>query len=145
MAAVLMAAGERRGLDQLEWMLGVWQMETPKVKVEETWRKLGDRTFEGDSVTRSKVDGKILARESIILAEMGGEIFYIARPSQNPYPVGFRLVRLQAGAAAFENPQHDFPQKITYSRNQDGSLDASVEGLQNGKTKRISFHFLPAR
>jgi hypothetical protein len=145
MAAVLIAAGEMRGLDQLEWMLGVWHMETPKVKVEETWRKLGDRTFEGDSVTRSKADGKILARESIILAEMGGEIFYIARPSQNPYPVAFRLVLLQARTAVFENPQHDFPQKITYSRNQDGSLDASVEGPQDGKPKRISFHFLPGR
>ena len=143
--AVLMAAGEPARLDQLDWMLGIWRIETPKATVEETWRKLGARTFEGDSVTRSKGDGKILARESLILAEMGGEIFYIARPSQSPFPVAFRLVLLQTRTASFENRQHDFPQRITYSRNANGSMDASIEGPQDGKPKRLSFHFVPGR
>jgi hypothetical protein len=120
-------------------------METPKVTIEETWRKLGDRTFEAEGVTLSKTDRTVLAREALILAEMGGEIFYIAKPSLNPYPVAFRLVRLEAKTAQFENPQHDFPQKITYSRNEDGSMDARVEGSSDGKPKRISFHFLPVR
>jgi hypothetical protein len=43
------------------------------------------------------------------------------------------------GKAVFENPQHDFPQRIIYRLEKDGSLAAAIEGMSKGKLKRIDF------
>jgi hypothetical protein len=135
-------------IEQLAWLAGTWRHETARMTFEETWKKVGDSLLQGESITISRSDGKTIASEALILAEMGGEIFYIAKPAQNPMPVAFRLVRFEKGSVAFENAEHDFPTTIAYSLNQDGSLDAKVEGLVNDKPKTIHFHFVrtgPAR
>ncbi len=45
----------------------------------------------------------------------------------------------------FENPQHDFPQRILYRKNPDGTLHARAEGERNGKLSGQDFHFRPAK
>ncbi len=40
---------------------------------------------------------------------------------------------LEDGKVVFENPEHDFPQRIIYERGDEGSLGARIEGIQNGK------------
>jgi hypothetical protein len=59
--------------------------------------------------------------------------------------VSFKLVKVNPSQAIFENPQHDFPQRIVYQRLIDGSLYASLEGVENGKPKRIEFAMKRAR
>ena len=39
----------------------------------------------------------------------------------------------------FENPQHDFPQRIIYRLEKDGSLLARIEGVNQGREKGINF------
>jgi hypothetical protein len=41
----------------------------------------------------------------------------------------------------FENPQHDFPQKVGYQRGGPGSLLAWVEGTEKGQTRKIEFPY----
>lgn len=42
----------------------------------------------------------------------------------------------------FENPEHDFPQKITCTLNPDGSVLAVIEGSgPEGELKRIEFAY----
>jgi hypothetical protein len=43
----------------------------------------------------------------------------------------------------FENLEHDFPQRIIYRRNQDGSLTARIEGDRGGRIVGMDFHFQP--
>lgn len=77
-----------------------------------------------------------------MLVEMGGEIFYIPRPMENPLPVAFRLISHESGRAVFENPAHDFPTRIIYRRNDDGSMTARIEGPgEDGESRGIDFHF----
>lgn len=52
--------------------------------------------------------------------------------SLTPYPNGtasdaFRLTSLEDRTAVFENPEHDFPQRITYRQAAEDSLAARVE------------------
>ena len=45
----------------------------------------------------------------------------------------------------FENPNHDFPQKISY-KNEDGNLHAWIEGPgKDGNWKKIDFYMAKAR
>jgi len=71
-------------------------------------------------------------------------IFYVAHPKARP-GTDFKLTRLSANEALFENPQHDFPKKILYRKNSDGSLTARVEGEEKGKPVSDEFHFLPMK
>jgi hypothetical protein len=50
-----------------------------------------------------------------------------------PHPKGVRsdsfpLKEIADGRAVWENPKHDFPQRIIYRRGDDGSLVARIEG-----------------
>jgi hypothetical protein len=142
LCAITVMGQDSQSISRLAWLAGSWKHETARMAFEEKWVKLSDTLFRGESTTVSLPDRKTIASESLILADMGGEIFYIARPSQNPLPVAFKLVRADDGSATFENPKHDFPTRITYTRNPDGSLDARVEGVENGKQRAIRFHFV---
>jgi hypothetical protein len=45
--------------------------------------------------------------------------------------------------AVFENPQHDHPKMIRYSKEVDGSLHAEIEGDEKGTHKKMEFRFQP--
>ena len=49
-------------------------------------------------------------------------------------PTAFRLVEVSGQRAVFENPGHDFPQRIIYRREGD-TLHARIEGNQNGELR----------
>lgn len=50
----------------------------------------------------------------------------------------FPLVRLSGQEAVFENPQHDFPQRVIYRRDGD-RLTGRIEGRIGGEAKEIDF------
>lgn len=56
----------------------------------------------------------------------------------------FKLTRMSAQEATFENPAHDFPTRITY-RNADGTLTARIEGNGTEKEKPQEFNYRPMR
>ena len=58
---------------------------------------------------------------------------YLASPVGRP-PTAFRLVRREARRAVFENPEHDFPQRILYWREGD-VLHARIEGETEGEAR----------
>jgi hypothetical protein len=41
----------------------------------------------------------------------------------------------------FENPQHDFPQRVGYERKGGDALLAWIEGTRNGQTRRVEFPY----
>lgn len=142
-----LAQSQAPNLKDFEWLLGTWKRESAKSVTLESWRKLSERTFEGEGVRRSKATGDSVLVESLLLAEMRGEIFYLAKVAENRLPVAFRLTSLEGGRAVFENPEHDFPQRITYIRNADGSLLVITAGKVGGQgeAKQIEFSFQKLR
>lgn len=142
-----LAQSQAPKLKDCEWLLGTWKRESAKSVTLESWRKLSERTFEGEGVRRSKTTGDSVLVESLMLAEMRGEIFYLAKVAENRLPVAFRLTSLAGSRAVFENPEHDFPQRITYILDAEGSLlviTAGKEGGQ-GEAKQIEFSFQKLR
>ena len=49
------------------------------------------------------------------------------------------MVRLSEGEVVFENPGHDFPQRIIYSLKAGGNLEARIEGEAKGEARTVDF------
>jgi len=63
---------------------------------------------------------------------------FIASPSgQNT--TGFALVSVTDHEVIFENPDHDFPQRIIYRLLSDEDLLGRIEGTINGTARAIDF------
>ena len=86
-------------------------------------------------ISRTIADGKTVEFEFMqIREEAGGEILFIAKPSGQPEAT-FKLIKGSAREVIFENPQHDFPQRVIYRLQSDGSLLGRIEGVSKGKEK----------
>ena len=72
-----------------------------------------------------------------IVQEDDGSIFFVANPSGQKEAL-FKLTSVSAHEARFENPEHDFPQRIIYRRAGD-SLVGRIEGVSKGKERAIDF------
>lgn len=120
---------------KLGWISGCWKSEG-NVQTEEHWTKLEGQSMLG--IGRTIANGKTVSHEFLQIRERDEGIFYIAQPNGGT-AVSFKLVKINDNEAVFENPQHDFPQRITYQRMIDGSLLAAIEGEEKGKPKRVGF------
>ena len=128
-------------LAPLAFLSGCWERRTATRLVEEQWMRprgsvmLGTgRTVRGDSVVEY---------EQLRIASVGGEVAYHAQPSGQP-PATFRLARMTDTSVAFENPAHDFPQRISYRAVGRDSLIARVEGTMGGRSRAIDFPYARA-
>lgn len=115
---------------------GCWKGGDKVQILEEQWTKPAGQSMLG--VGRTIKDGKTEFYEFLQIRERSDGIFYIAEPNGEK-AVSFKLVKLNDSQAIFENPQHDFPQRIIYQKTIDGSLLASLEGTESGKAKRVEF------
>jgi len=79
-----------------------------------------------------------------IREDKDGAIYYVAKPSGQA-ETSFKLVKLQNKEAVFENPQHDFPQRIIYRLEAGGSLFARVEATEKGQTRGIDYPYKRAK
>ena len=135
----VMAAPLCNSLQQLEWMLGDWQSFGEKSDTHESWLKLSEQTFEGKGTSFNK-QGQLKSSENLRLLAMQDAIYFLAKVSHNELPVAFKATRCDANHAVFENPKHDFPNKLEYSLTPDGTLMVKVRDLEN---KGFSLVFIP--
>lgn len=131
-------------LDALTWLAGHWRLEEGGRRVDEQWMAPAGGLMMG--MARTVVAGKLREYEFTVLRQdENGDIFYVANPSKQR-ETAFKLTSLTPDAAVFENPAHDFPQRIIYARRSDGSLLAAIEGPgRDGKPRRVEYAFQRAR
>ena len=92
-------------------------------------------------MSRTVKNGKTISYEFVRLEQSDdGSIRYIARPSGQE-EASFKLVKLEAKMAVFENLQHDYPQRVIYRLISADTLFARVEGTINGKEKSSDFPY----
>ncbi len=66
-----------------------------------------------------------------------------------PYPGGrasehsFKLTSLEGGRAVFEAPEHDYPKRIIYAANDDGSRTARIDGGTDADAREWRLHSRP--
>lgn len=126
-----------KNLDELLWIADNWIISEGGVVSHEHWTKVNDTLYEGGSETIKNGDTIFAEKLKIIVKD--GEIFYVADVKHNPEPVYFKLTGSDTNKAVFENPEHDFPQKITYEL-ENGNLHAYIEGPgKEGKWKKVDF------
>lgn len=138
--------------DKLSWIADRWismpgeNMQGESIPGEsityENWVRLDDTAYTGESYTVKK--GDIVFTEQLKIEKIGDDIFYTAIVEHNPAPVHFKLVELDLNKAVFENPEHDFPNRIIYMLKKDGSLYARIEG-RNKKGEEITGEFFYTR
>jgi hypothetical protein len=83
--------------------------------------------------------GALVEYELMVIRERDEGLVYVAHPSGQP-SAEFPASSVSEGRVVFENPGHDFPQRVGYER-RGASLQAWVEGTRDGRTRRIEFPY----
>lgn len=122
-----------------DWIIGNWENTSPEGVLSENWQKLNDSTFSASSYF---IKGKdTLHFETIILAQLGETLTYKAtvKGQNDDKPVSFPSTSESDKQLIFENLQHDYPQKITYTKGINNTLTAEISGKLNGKLSSEKF------
>jgi hypothetical protein len=124
---------EKDKIKKADWLIGNWENTSPDGVLTENWQKVNDSTFSAVSYFIKAKD--TIHSESIVLAQKGEALTYIATvKGQNvDKPVVFPSKSETENQLVFENPQHDYPQKITYTKGANNTLTAEISGKLNGK------------
>jgi hypothetical protein len=125
-------------VDQLYWMTGAWVAENEGVRTEEHWT--APRAGTMFAVGRTIEDEKTLFYEYLRIEASGDSAIYYASP-RGRGTTPFKMTDVSDRRVIFENPQHDFPQRITYWRDEKNQLHAQIEGTQRGEPALESWSF----
>jgi len=135
---VLLVAGPAvADVSGLRWMSGCWAANGREAGSVEQWTMPAGGTMFG--VNRTVAGGKTVAFEYLrIVTDEDGSVALISSPSGQK-TARFEMVSLSPQEVVFENQEHDFPQRIIYSLNNDNNLDGRIEGTIGGQRKRVDF------
>lgn len=126
-------------LGALNWLAGCWQSSRGEPGSGEYWLPLAGGTMLG--LGRTVRDGKTIEYEFLRLHQDGdGQVVYTATPSRQK-ETSFVATQIGEVTATFENPSHDFPQKIIYNKPDGEHMVVRIEGERQGKRRAIAFQF----
>jgi hypothetical protein len=108
------------------WIAGTWIGTTTSGSVEERWTPTASGGTLG--IGRTLRNTQLSSFEFLCISERGGSLVYTAMPNGRSPATHFTLTGVSDDSATFENPGHDFPKVIRYSRRPDGSLETTISG-----------------
>lgn len=122
------------------WMTGYWLSCANAEQVSETWIGSGSEVMLGSGLTKAK-DG--VSFETMRIGKgSAGSLSLFASPDGAP-PTEFPLKSADASRVVFENPAHDFPQRIIYARVAD-LLTARIEGRMKDRDAAMDWRYSAA-
>ncbi|KLT70204.1 MULTISPECIES: DUF6265 family protein [unclassified Flavobacterium] len=127
------ATVEKDKIKVADWLIGNWENKNPDGVLTENWQKLNDSTFSAASYF---IKGKdTIHFESIVLAQLGETLTYKAtvKGQNDGKAVSFPSTISNEKQLVFENPKHDYPQKITYTKGANNTMTAEISGKLQGK------------
>lgn len=126
-------------IQKAEWLLGTWENQTPRGSIYEEWEQTSTRELAAKSF--AIVENDTIVFETIRLIEDDGDLLYIpaVRNQNEGKPVVFKSEKLTETEMVFSNPEHDFPQFISYTKISADSLVAAIYGTANGQERRVTF------
>ncbi len=115
-------------LEQANWFLGEWKNTTTEMDFTETWAKETDSSYRAQSFIVAAKDTVFF--EHVLLEQANDSLFYRAyeRKEKLSQAVSFYATKIGKNEIIFENPKHDFPNKIIYSKITPDSIVASIYG-----------------
>lgn len=137
----LRLVGEDPRLDPLSWLSGSWAGLAEGARVEEHWSVPAGGTMLG--MNRTVAGGRTVFYEYLRIEATDDGIVYLASPLGRHPPTAFALVGMGEREVVFENPEHDFPQRVAYWREAD-TLHARVEGFEDSERRSSQFSMVRA-
>lgn len=122
------AAGPLPGL---EFMSGCWRSGEGERYFEEIYTRPTANLMLGLSVYVR--DGRAVGHELTRVVAEDGKVVLTPYPDGERSPHGFVLTSLRENEAIFEAPEHDYPKRILYRRNPDGSRWARIDGGEDDR------------
>ena len=132
------AAQTPTGIARVAWLQGCWARTSAQRTVEEQWMAPRGKTMMG--MSRTVQGDRVVEDQFLILREQGDQLAYEAHPSGNPTAV-FVSRTIDESSVVFENPEHDFPQRVAYRRDGPDALTAWIEGTMKGTPRRVEFAY----
>jgi hypothetical protein len=127
----------------LSWIAGCWQQTGANGRlVEEQWMAPRGNTMMG--MSRTVRGDSLIEYEQLRISERAGKAIYHALPS-GQQPSEFTAASVSDSIVVFENPQHDFPQRIIYRKRGADSIIARIEGTMNGRVRGVDFPYAKVR
>jgi hypothetical protein len=120
-------------IDKLSFMAGCWAGPGTF----EMWMKPEAGSMMG--VGRTVRGGKVVSTEFFLVSESAEGVTLNVQLRLAAKVTPFRAKEITSSSVTFENPEHDFPQRIIYRREADGSLLGRIEGAENGKARAIDY------
>jgi hypothetical protein len=131
------AAAAENDVTALAWMAGCWAPEQGDAGSIEHWLPPAGGTMLG--VSRTVKNGRTVAFEFMQLrVNAQGKLVFIALPSGQKETT-FVASSIGSDSVTFENPQHDFPQKVSYRLEPGERLVGRIEGHRGGTLRGIDF------
>ena len=129
---------EKSRLEKAAWLLGSWKNNSDQGTMTETWIK--DHADSYSAKTYFVIGQDTVFRELSKLEETGSNLQCVIsiEGENDEKPVTFKMTKQSEQNLVFENPKHDFPQKITYQCKED-SIIAEISGMQDGKFVKERF------
>jgi hypothetical protein len=135
-ALLLAASAAVSPAPDLSWLSGYWLSCDGGREVSETWSDPRAGLMTGSSITLRK--GRASYEFARIDRGDTGLIFH-AMPSGQA-PAQFALKTSGSQEILFENPAHDFPQRVMYRR-EGNVLHARIEGTMDGKIASMEWEY----
>jgi len=133
---IALPAPAKATIADMAWLAGAWVGTMGKSSIEERWSPpLGGAML---GISRTVKGEAMVAFEYLRVRERDGGLVYVAQPNGTP-PTEFVLTQIGASRAVFENPRHDFPQRITYELSSEGVLSAAIGHTKGGGGQRFEF------
>ena len=127
-------------LDSLAWMTGSWSGTSRGIEMEEHWTAPKGHSMIG--IHRDVGKGRTLVFEFLRIEQQGDQLVYLSMPNGRSPATPFQLKEVSGTRVVFENPAHDFPQRIIYWK--DGNdLRARIEGTMKGKAASEEWRWGP--
>jgi Outer membrane protein beta-barrel domain/Domain of unknown function (DUF6265) len=137
----------QRAFDQIGVIRGGWYQGTDQGDIVEEWAQSGDNLLTGRNYRVRVMDGDTAGERTYSIRLQPNGMFYNARfrSINNNEPVDFELIAFEdfdgLRTFVFQNTQHDYPQKITYSIEANRNMRIRYEGLRNGKVRMEEFAY----
>lgn len=127
-------------LEKAKWLLGEWEKTDSLGTLIEIWQPNNDSTYTGESYYIQN-EKDTIHNEQIELLQDQEHLIYSATVTgeNNNKAIPFQLTKDEDSLLVFENPKHDYPQKLEYRLLKNKSVSITVSGKERGKASATNY------
>ena len=126
-------------LKKANWFLGNWENISKEATFKEFWNKKNDSSYFSESIVIIEKD-TVFYEQMDLFQKKDSLIMKISVKDQNKEkPISFYMTKSSENELTFENPKHDFPTKIVYTKITNDSMVGAIYGKKNGKELSETF------